>query len=167
MFIQRDVEGNTPLHYAVFGDNLKNVEVLVKKGADVAIDVKNEDKLTPLQLANNQGSRDISAYLRSKNKVKLELPDGGRGMNPEMLIWTVEEYFQSEHCVKIDGKKRTLTLNFESLTMKKEKTKNKRVSVKEEEEKKSLNSDIEMGEIEKNGEAQVRRQYKNFLLFPA
>ena len=105
--IQQDEEGNTPLHYAVFEDNLKNVELLVENGANNAIDVENKDKRTPLQLANNQGSRDISAYLSSKNKVKLKLIDGGRGMNPEMLIWTLEEYFQSENCVKIDGKKRT------------------------------------------------------------
>ena len=47
----KNKQGNTPLHYAVFGENLKNVEVLVNKGADVALNVRNEDNLTPLVAA--------------------------------------------------------------------------------------------------------------------
>jgi ankyrin repeat protein len=49
-FIDRtDFKGNTPLHYAAYHRNIKFIEILLENGA--AVNVKNDNRLTPLHLA--------------------------------------------------------------------------------------------------------------------
>lgn len=56
----RPMDGNTPLHDAVRKNNLPAVKILMEHGADAGI--KNLNRLTPVDIADREGFKDINAY---------------------------------------------------------------------------------------------------------
>lgn len=60
--MDRDAEGNTPLHYAAVGGNRDVIEFLIEQGADI-------------NATNNQGMRPMGAALRAGNSIAEEALD--------------------------------------------------------------------------------------------
>ncbi|MDR1445541.1 MAG: ankyrin repeat domain-containing protein [Treponema sp.] len=58
--------GNTPLHDAVMAGNVKAAKVLLEKGADKSI--MNKAGFTPMQVAANDGKRDLVLALMDRKK---------------------------------------------------------------------------------------------------
>ena len=56
--------GYTPLHDAVWADNLEGIKLLLAKGAKTTI--KGEDGLTPYAKAKKEGKADIVTYFESR-----------------------------------------------------------------------------------------------------
>ena len=62
---QRGFNDYTPLHYAAAGNDVQLVDLLVTRGADVDARTRIDDETTPLEEAENLGSADAAARLRS------------------------------------------------------------------------------------------------------
>lgn len=74
----QDKNGNTPFHYAVMFDNLEAVNTLLLYES-IDIDKENDDSLTPLMIASNQGYKEIElAILEESNQAvnKTEIEKG-------------------------------------------------------------------------------------------
>ena len=61
-----DTERNTPLHWAAEYDHKKIIQLLLENNCESSRHIKNEDGLTPLQVAKQNRSKQASAILRSK-----------------------------------------------------------------------------------------------------
>jgi ankyrin repeat protein len=57
----QDEYGDTPLHWAAFGDNVEVVKLLLEYGADPT--VKDKDGRTPLDLARVKGRREVVSVI--------------------------------------------------------------------------------------------------------
>jgi ankyrin repeat protein len=62
---QRGMNDYTPLHYAAAGNDVLSVELLVDRGADPDARTRIDDCATPLEEAENLGSLQAAALLRS------------------------------------------------------------------------------------------------------
>jgi ankyrin repeat protein len=69
--------GYTPLHIAAYFDKLPVAQLLVERGA--RLDLKNNNRQTPYQLAREKGSREIAKYLWSQ----LQPDEQARETSPE------------------------------------------------------------------------------------
>ena len=71
----KDVEGNTPLHWAIFEGHFKSAEILIYNGANV--NAEGRDSASPLQVAATIDNYDIAELLiKSGTNVNAEDIDG-------------------------------------------------------------------------------------------
>ena len=61
-------DGRTPLHQAVFTENVETIEYLIDRGADV--NTKNSSDETPLDLAVERGLDRVATFLRQKGGIE-------------------------------------------------------------------------------------------------
>jgi ankyrin repeat protein len=59
----KDIDGNTPLHYAVKSENIEIIKFLLSNGANV--NLENKYNLTPIEFAVKKGSKEITELLIS------------------------------------------------------------------------------------------------------
>ena len=92
LFKEKDTRGNTALHYAAKAGNLDVCELLYSEGRGVDIDVRGQNKMTPLQFAARYGDAKRAKDVWSR------------------MQWIMKEY-EEKHRVEASKKKNT-TDNF-------------------------------------------------------